>query len=444
MKASLKGFALLVLLSSMTLPGYSQSPRGSSGLRDSDKSKRASRQTPNARDLKDMKDLKDEKDGHDGGYWFSRGYELHQSDKYVEAIEAFSHSIALGFRQATAMYNVACGFALLDDKENALFWLERSFAVGFDQPDLLRSDSDLDPLRSDPRFKEILQRAVFTKTEGKSSKENAERDRLQETVKAFEELRREGSRDGNEWYRVGSRFLGFRDFDRATAALTQAVEHLGHRGASAMYNLACTYALKGDRQLGLDWLEKSINAGFDDSTKLVADSDIASLRGEARFKKIQDLSRVLSLGQFSDNQFDGSNYSKRRWAPAIKLYEPLVREQPNNGRAWFNLAYAFHYSSEHAKAVEGFERAVQLGYRTPTSMYNVACAHAMLNHRDAAFEWLDKAVAADFDIGGYVRSDDDLDNLRSDPRFKRFMEMADNEDKDHKDKGKNKQKHKEK
>jgi tetratricopeptide (TPR) repeat protein len=430
MKASLIGVAILVLLSSMTLPGYSQSPRGSSGLRDSDK-KRTSVQTSNARDLKD---LKDEKDGHDGGYWFSRGYELHQSDHYVEAIEAFSHSIALGYRQATAMYNVACGFALLDDKENALFWLERSLGVGFDQPDLLRSDSDLDPLRSDPRFKEIVQRASFTKTEGKSSKENAERDRLQETIKDFEELRREGSRDGNEWYRVGSRFIRFRDFDRATTALTQAVDHLGHRGASAMYNLACTYALKGDRQLGLDWLEKSINAGFDDSTKLVADSDIESLRGEPRFKKIQELSRVLSISQFSDQGFQGSNYSKRRWAPAIKLYEAFVREQPNNGRGWFNLAYALHYSSEHAKAVEGFERAAQLGYRTPTSMYNAACAHAMLNHRDAAFEWLDKAVEADFDIGGYVRSDDDLDNLRSDPRFKRFMEMADDgDDKNHKD-----------
>lgn len=443
MKASLKAFALLVLLSSMTLPGYSQSPRGSRGLRDSDKSKRESVQTSHARELKETKDLKDEKD-HDGGYWFSRGYELHQSDQYVEAIEAFSHSIALGYRQATSMYNVACGFALLDDKENALFWLERSFAVGFDQPEMLRSDSDLDALRSDARFKELVERAAFTKPERKSSKENAERDRLQEAIKEFDGLRREGSSDGNDWYRVGSRFIRFRDFDRATTALTQAVEHLGHRGASAMYNLACTYSLKGDRQPGLDWLEKSINAGFDDNTKVEADPDLANLRGEPRFKKIQELSRLLSLNQFGDKEFHDTNYSKRRWAPAIKVYEPFVREHPDNGRAWFNLAWAFHYSSEHAKGAEAFERAAQLGYRTPVSMYNAACAHSMLNHRDAAFEWLNKAVAADFDIGGYVRTDDDLDNLRSDPRFKRFMDMADDQADDHKDKEKNKVKHKEK
>jgi tetratricopeptide (TPR) repeat protein len=436
MKASLKRLALSVLLLSMALSSYAQAPRESNRLHESHKSKRASVQTSNLRRVE--KDMKDEKD-HDGAYWFNRGFEFHQSDRYVEAIEAFSQSIALNHRQATAMYNVACGFALLNDTENALFWLERSLAGGFDQTDLLRTDSDLDPLRSDPRFKEILLNVSISTAESKSSKKgSSDRDRLQETIKDFDQLKRESSDDGNEWYRVGSRFIRFRDFDRATFALTQAVDHLSFRGSSAMYNLACTYALKGDRELGLDWLEKSINAGFDDSTKLVADPDIASLRGNPRFKKIQELSRTLSLAQFPDKNFHDSNYSKQRWAPAIKLYESFVREQPGNGRGWFNLAYALHYSSEHARAVEGFERAVQLGYRTPTSMYNVACAQAMMNHRDAAFEWLDRAVAAGFDIGGYVRSDQDLDNLRSDPRFKKFLDIADEEHKEHKEKHKEK------
>lgn len=424
MKASFKMIAVLMLLAVMTVLGYSQTPRGSNGLRDSEKSKRAKVQDASLRKTKDEDRDKD----RDGASWFTRGYELHQADQYVEAIEAFSHSIALGYRQATAMYNVACGFALLDDKENALFWLERSLSAGFDQAEILRTDSDLDPLRTDSRFKEMVERAAYT-TKDKSSKESGERDRLQEAIKAFDQLKREGSNDGDQWYKVGSRFIRFRDFDRATTALTHAVERLGHSGANAMYNLACSYSIKGDRQLGLDWLEKAINAGFDDSTKLVADPDIENLRGEPRFKKIQELSRTLSLSQFNDNDSNDSNYSKRRWAPAVKLYETFVREHPNSGRAWFDLAYALHYSSEHARAVEGFERAVQLGYRTPTSMYNVACAQAMLNHRDAAFEWLDKAVAADFDVSGYVADDEDLQNLRSDPRFKRFLEMANEKDK---------------
>jgi len=429
MKANLMRLALLALVSIVSLTVYSQSPRGSNGLRESDKSNPATVQNTGLRMAKD-EDRKNET--RDGEYWFNRGYSLHQSDQYIGAIEAFSHSIGLGYRQATAMYNVACGYSLLNDKDNALFWLNRSLAAGFDRADLLKNDSDLDPLRSDPRFKEIVQKVSFTKKEDKPGKDKTI-SRLEDAINNFEQLRRESSRDGDEWYKVGSRLLRLRDFDRAADALTQAVDHLGYRGSSAMYNLACTYALKGDRALGLEWLEKSINAGFDNTDKLNDDPDIASLRGEPRFKNIQELSRVLSLSQFNSQGFDGSQYSKQGWAPAIKTYESLLRANPNNGRGWFNFGYALHYSREHSRAIQAFGQAIQFGYRKPTSLYNIACGHAMMGNRDAAFEWLEKSVDAGFDIEGYINSDDDLDSLRSDPRFKRFSRMADDEHK-HKEK----------
>ena len=421
MKPNLKRLVLLSLLSTVALPVYAQSPRGSSGLRESDKLKHASVQNAALRMTKD-EDGKNET--RDGAYWFNRGYTLHQADHYIEAIEAFSHSIGLGYRQATAMYNVACGYALLNDKDNALFWLQRSLAVGFDRTDLLKTDSDLDPLRSDARFKEIIQKVSFTKKEEKPGKDKTV-SRLEDAVNNFDLLRRESSEDGDEWYKVGSRLLRLRDFDRAAAALTQAIDHLGYRGASAMYNLACTYALKGDRSLGLEWLEKSINAGFDGSDKLKADPDIASLRGESRFKQIQEMSGVLSLSQFTSGGIDGSQYSKQRWAPAVKKYESFLRDNPDNGRGWFDLGYALHYSSEHTRAIQAFEQAIHFGYRKPTSLYNIACAHAMMGNRNAAFEWLEKSVDAGFDIGDYINGDQDLDSLRSDPRFKRFLDIAD-------------------
>ena len=168
MKTNLKRLAFLVMLSIVALPVYSQTPRGSSGLRESDKSKHNSVSNTT---LRKARDEDGDKEARDGQYWFNRGYALHQGDNYIEAINAFSHSISLGYRQATAMYNVACGYALLNDKENALFWLDRSIAVGFDRADLLRVDSDLDPLRSDPRFKEIVQKVSLTKKEDKPGKD---------------------------------------------------------------------------------------------------------------------------------------------------------------------------------------------------------------------------------------------------------------------------------
>jgi tetratricopeptide (TPR) repeat protein len=427
MKTNLRRLGLLVLVSGISVAAFSQTREQ---WQKSYKSKQASVENVSFRTSNNEDG---DKDNHDGAYWFSHGYSLHQSGNYIDAIDAFSHAIGLGHRQATCMYNVACGYALLNDKENALFWLERALGGGFDQTNLLKEDSDLDSLRSDPRFKDIVQRATSSaKIEDGASKkkEHPDHDRLNEAIINFEQLRSGSSQDGDQWYKVGSRLLGLRDLDRATFALTQSVEHLGYRGASAKYNLACAYALKGDREPALDWLEKAINAGFDDTDKVRKDPDTASLRGESRFTKIEEMSRFLSLSQAVSDSNDHGNYSKVRWAPAIKRYESYLKENPDSGRAWFDLGYALHYSSEHARAIEAFERAIQLDYKPPTSMYNIACANSMMGRKDAAFEWLGKAVQADFDLENYIQGDEDLDNLRTDPRFARFMERTEDHHKD--------------
>ena len=106
------------------------------------------------------------------------------------------------------------------------------------------------------------------------------------------------------------------------------------------------------------------------------------------------------------------------------LYESFVKSEPNSGRAWFNLGYALHYSREHDKAIEAFQQALRLGYHKPTLTYNIACAYAMLNQKDEAFEWLDRAIQAGFGSNGNLSWDPDLDSLRSDPRFKRFLNSA--------------------
>lgn len=422
MKRNMKRLPLLLLFLSVSLPANSQSP---------DKLKREYARTANQQKVKVEYD---DKSSRDGQYWFSRGYELHQSDRYQQAIEAFAHSIDLGYRQATAMYNIACGFALLNDKENALTWLERSFALGFDRTDLLREDSDLDPVRSDPRFQQLITR-VSAKDEQKRSKssESKKQDRFQAAVSLYEQLRRESSDDGNKWYRTGSLLLQLRDFDRAIPALSEAVRHLGHSNSSAMYNMACAYALKGDREAAYEWLEKSINAGFDNTDHIQSDPDIASLRADSRFKRIEKLSSALSLSQFSSGNFNGSLYSKQRWMPAVKHFESFLRTAPDNGRGWFNLGYSLHYSSEHERAIRSFEQAIRHGYRKPVAMYNIACAYAMMGNKDSAFEWLEKSTEAGFEVGSYAKSDTDLDNLRSDARFKRFLDMSEQEDK-HKEK----------
>jgi hypothetical protein len=57
-----------------------------------------------------------------------------------------------------ALYNVACGFALLGDKKKALRVLQKATAAGFHDLETLSHDKDLDSLRSEPEFQELVKK----------------------------------------------------------------------------------------------------------------------------------------------------------------------------------------------------------------------------------------------------------------------------------------------
>ncbi|MGH9364381.1 MAG: TPR end-of-group domain-containing protein, partial [Thermoanaerobaculia bacterium] len=68
--------------------------------------------------------------------------------------------------------------------------------------------------------------------------------------------------------------------------------------------------------------------------------------------------------------------------------------------------------------------ALDLNYRKPTTMYNLACSYARLEQKDKAFDWLFKALDAGFESWGMLKNDDDLDALRGDPRYRKALEIA--------------------
>jgi tetratricopeptide (TPR) repeat protein len=92
----------------------------------------------------------------DGQNWHNYGFSLHALKRYDEAIKAWNKSIELGFQPATGQYNIGCANALKGNKDEALAWLEKALSTGFTQEGLLDTDTDLDSLRGDPRFKKLL------------------------------------------------------------------------------------------------------------------------------------------------------------------------------------------------------------------------------------------------------------------------------------------------
>ena len=58
----------------------------------------------------------------------------------------------------TAHYNVACSLALLGRTSEALDSLEQAAELGYDDPEQMRADDDLESLRGEHRFRELVKR----------------------------------------------------------------------------------------------------------------------------------------------------------------------------------------------------------------------------------------------------------------------------------------------
>ena len=95
---------------------------------------------------------------------FRLGISEQGAGRYDRAIEAYLAALKVdpnhGEQSRILLYDLACAYGLTRDKENAFHWLERAIQAGFDQVETLNADKDLTELREDPRFKELVAKAL--------------------------------------------------------------------------------------------------------------------------------------------------------------------------------------------------------------------------------------------------------------------------------------------
>ncbi|MEM7050787.1 MAG: hypothetical protein AAF604_14060 [Acidobacteriota bacterium] len=80
-------------------------------------------------------------------------------------------------------------------------------------------------------------------------------------------------------------FIARQNFGGAAASLSLALE-VRPQDVRTLYNLACALARQGRRGPAFDALERAIAAGYRDAAHLARDPDLASLRGEERYRRL--------------------------------------------------------------------------------------------------------------------------------------------------------------
>lgn len=354
---------------------------------------------------------------HDGSDWYSRAMDLHHDGRYEEAIAAFEKAIEAGHREDASSYNIACGYALLGKRDQAFEWLRKAMDAGFDLQKYLGHDDDLDGLKPDPRWRE-LKAAVAQYPSRRAEAEAAA------AVKRYERLAAKNPKDGEGFFNVGRELLDAGRYDLSAKAFAESAAR-GYRTPTSLYNEACALSRGNQTRAALDMLQKALDAGFDQPGIFDKDDDLDNVRDDPRFAQIRKEAKDLSLpGYGTDNVFKGISGRRAKWREAAQRFEQYARAHPQKARAWFNYAFASLAGDRPEAAEEGFKKALDLNYRKPTTMYNLACTYSRLDQKDAAFDWLFKALDAGFDASGTLRGDEDLDNLRGDPRFRKALEIA--------------------
>jgi beta-lactamase regulating signal transducer with metallopeptidase domain/tetratricopeptide (TPR) repeat protein len=187
---------------------------------------------------------------------------------------------------ASALYNAACSYAVAGREDRALAVLERSLHAGYGDPDKLRSDSDLDAIRDQSRFEELVRIAGDLELEfpkGKQRTTGEERAAWSRTLPRHERITREMPGSGRAWFNLGFADLRAGKPADAREAFLRALG-TGYRRGTTHYNIACAEAQLGNDDSALRHLTWAEQAGMDVDQVAPGDNDLEALRDNPEFR----------------------------------------------------------------------------------------------------------------------------------------------------------------
>jgi len=91
--------------------------------------------------------------------------------------------------------------------------------------------------------------------------------------------------NGWAWNSLAHAYLAAKEPAKAAAGFEHVLPY-APTDPTLLYNAACAYALAGDAAKAIDLLDRAVASGYKDKAGMMADPDLASVRGNPRFAEI--------------------------------------------------------------------------------------------------------------------------------------------------------------
>jgi len=190
------------------------------------------------------------------------------------------------------------------------------------------------------------------------------------------------------YFHLGVAYTKTGQLEKAKTSFQNAISR-DSKHAKAHYNLAQLFLHKGDMENAALHYEKAI--------------EIEPVNPDAR----------VNLGNIYARK---GNYEK-----ATKHYHEALKYNRKLKEASFNLAVAYSLQEKYDMAIHTFKQILTYHPDNPSIYYNIACMHSLKNQPKQAVSWLKKAIENGYTNLEYLKSDPDLDNIRSTKYYRDFI-----------------------
>lgn len=115
---------------------------------------------------------------------------------------------------------------------------------------------------------------------------------------------------------------------------------------------------------------------------------------------------------------------RENWTAAVTPLQQAVKDDKNNGRAWFFLGYSLHMAGKLDEAIAADKRATKFENYQAAALYNWACALALQGKTDEAIQKLSESIESGFVCIDDIAEDSDLNSISQHPKFEELRYKA--------------------